>query len=200
MYGEPVTPRRKRPLARRMSEAGVTMAAVLAALWALQMFSMASAGQLALHWGIMPRQLDELDDIFTAPLVHAGFAHLAANSVPLAVLGFLAALRGLGRFLAATVIAIVASGLGVWLLAQPHSVTLGASGLVFGYFGYVVARGFFDRNAADITIGIMVVIVYGGMLVSVLPVVSPAVSWLGHLFGLVGGFLAAMLLRRHRPD
>ncbi|WP_338104627.1 MULTISPECIES: rhomboid family intramembrane serine protease [Microbispora] len=118
-----------------------------------------------------------------------------ANSVPLLILGFVAAIRGIGRFLAASLVIILVSGLGVWFTSPPDTLTIGASGLVFGYFGYVVARGLFDRRALDIVLGVVVAVLYYSILWGALPT-QPGVSWQGHLFGLIGGVIAAWLLRR----
>ncbi|MFJ2030479.1 rhomboid family intramembrane serine protease [Streptosporangium sp. NPDC087985] len=149
-------------------------------------------------YGIRSWTPEGLTGVFLAPFLHAGFGHLMANSLPLLVLGFLAALRGIGRFLAASLIVIVVSGLGVWFTSSPTTVTVGASGLVFGYFGYVVARGLFDRRVLDIVIGVGVAVAYSSIVWGVFPG-QPGISWQAHLFGLVGGVLAAWVLRRKRP-
>ncbi|WP_405144429.1 rhomboid family intramembrane serine protease [Sphaerisporangium sp. NBC_01403] len=149
------------------------------------------------QYGIVARTRNGLVGILIAPFLHAGFAHLMANTMPLAILGFLAALRGLGRFFVASLIIIIVSGLGVWWYSQPGGLTVGASGLVFGYFGYVVTRGLFDRHLLDIALGIGVAVLYYSLIWGVLPG-QPGISWQGHLFGLVGGVLAAYVLRRRR--
>ncbi|WP_327087770.1 rhomboid family intramembrane serine protease [Nonomuraea sp. NBC_01738] len=167
---------------------------------------------LAVMWGIevadyvLPADLDEfgirgwdpagLVGILFAPFLHVGFGHLMANSLPLLILGFLAAVRGMGRFLAATVFIILIGGLGTWL-TSPGVIAVGASGLIFGYFGYVVARGVFDRSLLDIVIALGVAGVYYSMLAGVLPN-QPGISWQGHLFGLIAGVLAAFLMRRRK--
>ncbi len=174
----------------------MTVLVLLGVMWYLKLVDTLDH-QAMLTYGITPRREDELVNIFTAPFLHLSFAHLAGNSVPLAVLGFLAALRGLARFLAITLVIIVVSGLGVWLIAPPGSVTLGASGIVFGYFAYLVVRGFLDRRLGDITIGLLVLLLYGGILWGALPT-QRDVSWQAHLFGLLGGLLAAWMLRQ-RP-
>lgn len=150
---------------------------------------------LVCDYGIEPRDIGELTDIYPAAFLHFGYDHLMANTVPLLVFGFLAALRGIGRFLAVTFVIVTISGLGVWLTAGSGSVTAGASGVVFGLFGYLLVRGFVERNALDITAGITVFLLYGSLLWGVLPT-AHGVSWQGHLFGLIGGVLAAFWLRR----
>ncbi|TSB29351.1 rhomboid family intramembrane serine protease [Streptomyces sp. NBC_01525] len=165
-----------------------------ALLWALEVVDTVSGHALD-TFGIRPRELSELADIVPAAFLHFGFGHLAANTLPLFVLGFLAALRtGVRRFVAAVALITVVSGLGVWLTAAPYSNTAGASGVVFGILGFLLVRGFTDRSLPDVLIGVGVLVVYGSLLWGVLPVASD-VSWQGHLFGLVGGVLAAFLLR-----
>jgi membrane associated rhomboid family serine protease len=146
-------------------------------------------------FGITPREAGELRDVVPAAFMHFGFDHLAANSVPLLVMGFLAALSGVRRFLAVVAVIVLVSGLGVWLTAPAHSTTAGASGVVFGLFGYLVLRGFVDRRVGDVLLGVLVGAVYGSILWGVLPT-TPGVSWQGHLFGLLGGAAAALVFRR----
>lgn len=188
----------------RAVTAGVTMAVFLAGIWVLEIADYVLPGEPLDDFGIPARELSGIPYILTAPFLHYGFGHLIANSLPLLVLGFLAAMRGLGRFLAVNVVVIAVSGIGVWLTAAPNSVTLGASGLVFGYFGYLVGRGIFERRTADIVIAVVIVSLYGTtMLSGALPIQDQGVSWQGHLFGLIGGVLAAWGMRRpavsHRP-
>ncbi|MGD9484728.1 rhomboid family intramembrane serine protease [Streptomyces sp. TRM70308] len=163
-------------------------------LWLLAAFDTAN-GMIVGEYGIEPRQLDELLDIFPAAFLHFGWDHVAANTVPLVIFGFLAAVRGLARFIGVVLVIIVVSGLGVWLTAPGGTNTAGASGVVFGLFGYLLVRGFVERDALDITVGVTVLLLYGSILWGVLPT-SSGVSWQGHLFGLVGGVLAAFWLRR----
>ncbi|MER7485128.1 rhomboid family intramembrane serine protease [Streptomyces sp. NPDC126497] len=168
----------------------------VAVLWALEAVDTASGHALD-TFGVSPRQVGELRDVVPAAFVHFGFDHLAANSVPLLVLGFLAALSGVRRSLAVVLVIVLVGGLGVWLTAPTHSTTGGASGVVFGLFGYLLVRGFVDRRAGDIVIGVLVAVVYGSLLWGVLPTAA-GVSWQGHLFGLLGGVGAAFALRRTR--
>lgn len=181
----------------RVLRALAGVAVLIGVLWFLEILDLAVPGTLD-YYGITPRRLSELDDIFFAPFLHAGFVHLMANTVPLAVLGFLTALRGIGRLATVSLIVVVVGGAGVWLISPPNSITLGASILVFGYFGYLVSRGFIDRRPADIVVAVIVVLLYWTMIFGILPSQS-GVSWQGHLFGFVGGILAAWLLRRDGP-
>lgn len=145
--------------------------------------------------GIEPRSLDGLSGVPLAPFLHAGFGHLAANTVPFLVMGAVIALSGLRRVLAVTLIVALVSGLGTWLIAPSNSLHIGASGIVFGYAAYLVARGMFDRRLHYLVVGLVVAFVYGSsLLFGLLP--REGISWQGHLFGALGGLLAARLLAR----
>ncbi|MER5970181.1 rhomboid family intramembrane serine protease [Streptomyces sp. NPDC002055] len=182
----------------RMKAAAVLMVGWVALLWLLEAVDVATGHALD-PYGITPREPAELADIPPAVFLHFGFGHVAANTVPLLILGFLAALGGVRRFLGVVCVIVLVGGLGVWFTAPPGSVTAGASVVVFGLFGYLLVRGFVDRRPLDILVGLLVAMVYGSILWGVLPSAG-AVSWQGHLFGLVGGVLAAFLFRRGRPD
>ncbi len=144
--------------------------------------------------GIRPRQLDGLDGILWAPLLHDGWQHLAANTVPVLVLGFLALAGGIGQFVAVTATIWLVGGLGTWLTGSPN-VHLGASGLIFGWLVFLLARGFFARSLTQILLAVVLFGVWGGVLWGVLPGVA-GISWEGHLFGAVSGLLAARLIAR----
>ncbi|MET9518438.1 rhomboid family intramembrane serine protease [Streptomyces sp. NPDC002994] len=179
----------------RAKTAAAVMLGWVALLWILEALD-AATGALTTY-GLSPRDLTELRDVLPMSFLHHGFDHLASNTVPLLILGFLAALSGIRRFLAVVLTIILVGGLGVWLTAPDYSNTAGASVVVFGLFGYLLVRGFVDRNAVDVVIGLLVGAVYGSLLWGVLPS-NTAISWQGHLFGLIGGVLAAFLFRRHR--
>ncbi|WP_084479066.1 rhomboid family intramembrane serine protease [Nocardia jejuensis] len=151
--------------------------------------------------GVIPRKAYGLDGIVFAPVLHANWEHLIGNTLPVLVLGLLTLLTGIGRGLAATAIVWVVGGVGVWLLGPPNSVHIGASVLVFGWLTYLISRGWFARNVAQIAIGLVVGLLYGSILWGVLPG-QPGISWQGHLFGAVGGLIAGWVLsgdeRRHR--
>jgi membrane associated rhomboid family serine protease len=167
----------------------------LVAMWVLEIFHYV-IGNSILAYGIQAHDPSDLPHVFTAPFLHANFNHLLANTVPFAVLGFLSALRGMAKFLGMNVIVMIVGGLGVWFLGPSNGVTIGASILVFGYFGYLVGRGLFERRLLDIVIAIVVGVLYGtAIAASVLPN-NPQISWQGHLFGLIGGVIAAWTLRR----
>ncbi|MGV1005958.1 MAG: rhomboid family intramembrane serine protease [Candidatus Nanopelagicales bacterium] len=167
---------------------------LLAAMWAIELLDAVLPGEWDL-FGIRPRSLDGAAGILLAPLLHAGFGHLLANTLPFLVLGCLVALDGGRRFWTVTAFVTIVSGLGVWLLAGSNTVTVGASGLIFGYLGYLVVYGVRTRSLRDIVIAVAVVLFYGGMLVGVMPwAVAAGVSWLGHLMGAIAGALAAWRL------
>ncbi|MGY3680660.1 membrane associated rhomboid family serine protease [Streptomyces sp. TE33382] len=180
----------------RARTAGALMAGWVALLWVLEGIDTATGHALDTY-GVTPREPAELRDIVPSAFLHGGWDHVASNSVPLLVLGFIAALAGIRRFAAVVLTIIVVSGLGVWLTAPPDTVTLGASGVVFGLFGYLLVRGFVDRRPLDIVVGLVVAAVYGSLLWGVLPTDS-GISWQGHLFGLIGGVGAAFAFRRTR--
>lgn len=182
----------------RVGQALAAVAALVVSIWLVEVVSILAGDDPLDQYGITPRRLGELSDIFTAPFLHDNFAHVTANMVPLALLGGLTALRGLARFALVSFIVIVVGGFGVWLISPPGTVTLGASILVFGYFGYLLAHGLIDRKPRDIVIAVVVAVLYGTMILGVLPL-QPGLSWQGHLFGLLGGVLAAWLLRRGGP-
>ncbi len=159
-----------------------------------------SGGQLE-QAGVKPRSGEGLTGILFAPVLHANWGHLFANTLPVIVLGLLTLLTGIGRGLAATALIWVIGGLGVWLTAAPHTVSVGASGLVFGWLTYLICWGWFSRNVVQIAVGLGVLVVYGSILWGVLPT-NPEISWQGHLFGAIGGVVAGWVLsaheRRHR--
>ncbi|MGC0363221.1 membrane associated rhomboid family serine protease [Rhodococcus sp. 27YEA15] len=151
------------------------------------------SGQRIQNAGVSPRTLDGLWGIVFAPLLHDDWSHLIANTVPALVLGFLVLVSGIGQGLAVTGIIWVIGGAGTWLFAGAHSNHIGASVLIFGWVTYLLVRGLFARNFGQILVGVVVFVIYGGVLWGVLPS-DPRVSWQGHLFGAVGGVAAAWML------
>jgi membrane associated rhomboid family serine protease len=145
--------------------------------------------------GILPRNVDHLWGIFTAPFLHASFSHIFGNSIPFLILGLFIALSGAGRLIAVTLISILVSGAGVWLTAASHTDTVGASGVVFGFAAYLVARGIYSRRIVELLVGLVVGALFGLSLLSDL-IPRSGVSWQAHLFGAVGGIIAAALLTR----
>lgn len=148
--------------------------------------------------GIVPRRVSGLPGILFAPFLHASFGHLLANTVPFVVLGLTIALGGVARVLAVTAIVALVSGLGAWLVSPSSSVTIGASGVVFGFATYLLARGVFNRHVGQIAIGAVVGVIFGGALLWGL-VPHSGISWQDHLFGAIGGVLAARLMATETP-
>ncbi|MFN2497211.1 MAG: rhomboid family intramembrane serine protease [Pseudonocardiaceae bacterium] len=144
--------------------------------------------------GIQPRRLDGLDGVLWAPMLHGDWQHLVTNTVPVLVLGFLALAGGIGQFIAVTATVWIVGGLGTWLVAQGGT-HLGASILVFGWLMFLLARGFFARSPGQVLLAVVLFMLWGGVLWGVLPG-TPGISWEGHLFGALGGLLAARMVAR----
>ena len=181
----------------RLRKGAIVMAIVLAGLWLIEGIDTISNHALD-ALGIRPWNLVGLDGIVFAPLLHVSFAHLAANSVPLFVLGTALWASGLRQWIWATVTGWITSGIFAWLLTPIHYVVIGASGVIFGWITYLIVRGFLSRRWSHIILGLVVAFAYGSVLLGVFPM-STGVSWQGHLGGAVGGILAAWLLfRRER--
>ena len=182
-------------------QAAVLTGGFVALLWVLEIVD-AMSGHPLDAYGVQPRSEDGLVGVAVAPLLHFGFEHLVSNTVPVLVLGFLTLATGIARGLLATAIIWVVGGLGVWLFAQPGSNHAGASVLIFGWIVFLIVRGFLNGRTTEILIGVAVFLLYSGALLGVLPG-QPGISWQGHLFGAIGGFLAARLLtagRRSEPS
>jgi len=172
--------------------------ACVAAAWSVELVDrVAYSGSLE-RFGIHPRDVPGLWGVLVAPLLHVGWVHLLANTGPFVVLGWLVMLRRISDFLVVTALAMLIGGLGVWLFGAPNSIHVGASGLIFGYLGYLLARGYFERSLWAVLLGIAALLLYGGVLWGVLPG-QRGISWEGHLFGFVGGVAAARLLVSARP-
>jgi membrane associated rhomboid family serine protease len=178
------------PVVRGMA----VVAAMAALMWIVEVVDQVAGGRLDRN-GIEPRELDGLDGVVFAPFLHGGFDHLIGNTIPFLLLGLAIALGGALRVVAVTVLVALVGGLGTWLVAPADTVHIGASGIVFGYAGYLVARGVFSRSIGQIVLGVAVLAVWGTTLLRGL-VPEDGISWQGHLFGAAGGVLAARLLHR----
>jgi membrane associated rhomboid family serine protease len=143
--------------------------------------------------GILPQRLIGLRGILFAPFLHGSFYHLVSNTVPFVILGWLVMSRGISDFYFVSIMSAVVGGLGTWLIGRPYSVHIGASGVIFGYFGYLLFRGYFEKSFVAIAISIVIATTYGGLIWGVLPTRS-YISWEGHLFGFIGGIIAAKFL------
>jgi membrane associated rhomboid family serine protease len=190
---------RQGPSVGKAVRAAIFMTGFLGLLWLVQLINWADSYHLDDRFGILPHHESHLGDIFTAPLLHFSWQHLEGNSLPFLILGFLAAYRGLWKFVSLTLIVAITSGLAVWFFQSSAELTVGASGLIFGYFGYVLVRGLFDRNLIDVIVGVLAGVAYAGILAVAIPG-TPGVSWIGHAGGLAGGVLAGWVLRSRRPS
>ncbi len=144
------------------------------------------------QYGIMPREISGLPGILLAPFLHADFTHLIANSVSLIILGAVLVSTGEGRSVSILFIIMLLGGLGTWIIGRKGTIHIGASGVIYGIFGYLIARGFFRRDLISIIISVVVFFMYGGMIFGVLPMV-PSMSWESHLCGFVAGVITASL-------
>jgi membrane associated rhomboid family serine protease len=177
------------------------LATFVAVFWVLEILDQfVFRGSLNL-FGIMPHKLIGLRGILFAPFLHGNFPHLIANTIPFLILGWLVMLQETSDFFIVTGLTMLVGGLGVWLFAAPGSIHIGASILIFGYLGFLLLRGYFQRNIPSIFLSILVFLLYGGTIWGVLPS-RPGISWQGHLFGFLGGVLAAKLIateKKHYP-
>lgn len=178
----------------RLAQAIAVVGGLLALMWVLEGLDTVTANALDSH-GIEARQVGDLPNILWAPLLHFGWAHLISNSVPFLVLGVVVYMSGPIRWVVTTVISTITSGLLAWLLAPLHSITAGASGVIFGYLTYLLVRGIFSRKISQIVIAVVVFAIYGSVLFGVFPTMA-GVSWQAHLGGAIGGVLAAWILHR----
>ncbi len=169
----------------------------LSVIWAVETLNGFMGHRLS-TWGILPRTEIGLRGIPLSPFLHDSFNHVLSNTVPFLILGGLVALRGSQKLIGVSLFIIVVGGAGVWLIGRP-AIHVGASGLVFGYFGYLVANGWFDRRPISIFAAIAVIVVYGSLVFGVIPTTG-FVSWEAHLFGLLAGVLSARLTRRVRTQ
>lgn len=179
-----------------------TVVGFVGLLYVIELVDVLTGHRMDMH-GVRPLETDGLWGILTAPLLHANWGHLLANTGPLLVLGFLMTISGLTRFWLATAIVWLLGGLFTWLIGDiggcPYATNhIGASGLVFGWLAYLIVFGWLVRRFWDIVAGLVVLLVYGTVLFGMIPVLRgcSAVSWQGHLSGAVAGVLAAYLLSR----
>src|ERR1700757_2526828 len=170
------------------------MVAVLVVLWIVQIVNWADHYQLTLDYGIRPRDISSLPNIFTAPFLHFSWAHIEGNSGPLFIFGFLAAYRGVKKFIFVTILVVLTSGLTAWIAQAANTVGAGASGVVFGYFGYIMVRGFFDRHPIDMIIGAIMALCFAYQFTVLLH--RAGIGWPAHIRG-AGGRGGRAELPRH---
>ncbi len=188
------TPRSRETTASRAKGGLLVSAGFVALLFVIEVVNMLTLHALNRTFGLRPRSADGLLDILTFPLLHANLNHLLSNALPLVVFGFLVFLSGLRVFLTALAFSWLGSGLTVWLIGD-GGITVGASGLVFGLFAFLLVRGFFNHSWRQILLAVVLFMVYGSILLGVLPIMGGFISWQAHLGGAAGGVAAALLLR-----
>lgn len=170
---------------------------MVALMWVVEIVDSLQNGRLE-RFGIEPRDADGLTGVVAAPFLHADFSHLIGNTIPFAILGAVIALSGAIRVALVTTIVAVVGGLGTWLLAPANTLHIGASGLVFGFAAYLISRGVFSRSWLHLGVGIVVGFIYGTTLAGGL-IPQDGISWQGHLFGGIGGIIAAKVLDSREP-
>ena len=175
------------------------LAILILAIWIVEVVNLLLGYRLNAWLGLHPRDAWGLIGIATMPFLHGSLAHAAANTVPLGILGGTMLLVAPTRFRTATIAIVAVTGFAVWLLARPGTVHVGASGLVFGWFGFVMALGFIERSFRAILGAAVVFLIYSGMIWGAVPTFGQQVSWEAHLFGaLAGGGIAYLLGRKRR--
>lgn len=185
---------RVRDGAPRWRSAATVVVCFVALLWAIEAVDTLVGGRLD-NGGVRPRDDEGAIGILLAPLLHVGWGHLIANTVPVLVLGFLVLAADLTRGIAVTLVIWFVGGAGTWLIAPDHTIHLGASTLIFGWLVHLILRGVFSLRIGEILLGLVLVVAYGGVLWGVLPG-QTGVSWQSHLFGAIGGALAAWWFRQ----
>jgi membrane associated rhomboid family serine protease len=185
-----------RAFVAELRRAVTIVAASLAVLWLILLLDVVAFGGALRAWGIVPRTGGGVRGIVFAPLLHASAGHLVGNTIGFALLGGLVLLREEWHFWTVTVVGALVAGLGTWLFGR-LAMHIGASGVIFAYFGYLLLAGWLERKLGAIVLSLFVFATWGTLLVGVLPG-TPGISWEGHLFGLIGGGVAAALIARRR--
>lgn len=195
-----VSPARPRDTAKRILPQRPLRAAIVIAAFTAVLYLVEFVDLVALHGslnndGIRPRTLSGLGGVLWSPFLHENWGHLAANTVPILVFGFLAMAGGMAQFVSVTVLVWLVSGLGVWATAGSGSITIGASGIAFGWLAFLLVRAVFNRSFGQIAIALVLLFYWGSILWGLVPG-QPDISWQGHVFGAIGGVLAAFLATR----
>ena len=181
------------------SGALIVMVGLTAVLWATQIVNAANNYSLD-RFGLRPRRIDGLWGILTEPFLHASYGHLFSNTIPFVMIGWVLLLSGVRTWLTVSALVLVLGGLAAWLVAPggAHVVIVGASGLIFGWLGYLIARAYFSRKLKWIIVAVLVLSFFGTLLTSLLPSVGPHVSWQSHVCGFAAGILAGAVLHQRR--
>ena len=179
----------------RFSQKIKTLLTLVIIMWGVLFLNFFIFNNSLLGYGIVPRTISGLRGILFAPFLHANRLHLASNTVPFLILGYLSMRNGTGEFYSVFIVSMVTSGLGTWITGSSGTVHIGASGIVFGLFGYLLLKGYFQRKPLSIMTSVLVAFLYGGMIFGILPR-YPGVSWQCHLFGFLGGVFSAKAMSR----
>lgn len=175
---------------------------LLAVMWLVRALDDALPGSWNQMFGLISWSFDGLDGVLLSPGLHGDWSHLLSNSVPLLILGVLVALDGVGRFWGVTLLIALVGGIGTWIVNAPGTITVGASGLVFGYFGYLLIRAFVARSLGHgilyAIVALAVIALYGGSMWVGIFGAAQGISWQAHLFGAIGGAFAAVVTRPRR--
>lgn len=206
MAPPPILPRRSRlsqppalPTDHRSQQWGlaikdnlVLLFGAVAIAWGLQLADLITFSFLD-NFGIKPRTLSGIPGILAAPFLHGGFGHLLSNTFPFLMLGGIVLIGGRKLFVAISLFIIAIGGGALWTIGPAGTNHIGASLLIFGYLGFLLARGVVEKSTFWIVVSVAVLILYGGMLAGVLPG-QEGISWQGHLFGFIAGVLGARVL------
>ena len=186
-------PAKKKPVLKEFKILIVSVAA----FWAIEIADYTIFNGSLDQYGIKPRDAGALWGILLAPMLHGGFGHLIANTIPFITLGWLTMLQETSDFYIATFVSAIIGGIGVWIFGATNSVHIGASILIYGYLGFLLLRGYFQKNFPSIALSVFVAIIYGSLIWGVLPS-RIGVSWEGHLFGFIGGAIAAKMVANEK--
>ena len=178
-------------LGQQLKTSAYLILGLILVIWAVELVNLLLGHQLNVL-GILPRTVAGLPGIILSPFLHNGIDHVLLNTIPLIILGGLVILHGPRAFVEVSLVIILVTGVGVWIFGRSNY-HVGASGLIFGYFGFLVGRSWYERSISSILIALVTIVLYGGILLGVLPI-RAGMSWEAHLFGLLGGILAARLV------
>lgn len=192
-------PLNKDTVIARIKTPALILGGFILLIWSLELLDWIILDGALDTWGVRPRSLIGLRGILLMPFLHGSIGHVLANTLPFLILGGLVMLGGVMNFFIVVAITMLVSGFGVWLFGSSGSIHIGASGLIFGFFGFLLTRAYLERSISSIILAIVVFLFYGGIIWGVLPFQN-GVSWLGHLFGFFGGMLAAYLLVKRRRN
>ena len=195
MAKSPVVRSAKR-VTRTFTQQVTTLSATVGATWTTFVVNGIAGGAL-MQYGVIPRTVTGLRGMLFAPFLHANMQHLIANTIPFLAMGWLVMLRDARHFLPVTLFAMLGSGLMAWLLGAPGSVHIGASGVIFGYFGFLLLGGWYARSFVSIALSILVAVLWGGLVLGIAPG-QAGISWQSHLGGFMAGVLAARRFRGAR--